>query len=61
MTYRKAKQYLESNSYVIVRHSKHVMFRHKKTGVTVPVPNHPGDISPGVIKSLKDKTGLSFR
>ncbi len=61
MRYREVAKILKKNGYSLVRtvgsHCQYV-----KTGFpTVTVPNHPGDIKPGILKSIAKTTGLLLR
>lgn len=58
MRYREVAKVLKKNGYVHLRtvgsHCQYV-----KAGFpTVTVPNHPGDVKPGILKSIEKATGL---
>lgn len=63
MTFREVDRVLKSNGWILVRVSgSHFQYRKVGAPNAIVVPNHNGkDLSIGVIKDLKKKTGISLQ
>lgn len=58
LSVREAIRLLKKHGGEFVRHSsRHDIFR-TEDGTEISVPRHPGDLSPGVERDIKEKLGL---
>ncbi|MVX66948.1 addiction module toxin, HicA family [Clostridium chromiireducens] len=58
MRYREVVKILRKNGYVLVRTAGSHCQYSKVGSPPITVPNHPGDIKIGILKSIERATGL---
>lgn len=57
MTYRDMTKELKKRGYEPHTHGRHENWKHHKSGHTVPVPRHPGDIPMGTARAILKQIG----
>jgi predicted RNA binding protein YcfA (HicA-like mRNA interferase family) len=59
ITHRELARKLRRAGYVEIRTTRHPVYYLAKENVTIPVPNHPGDVPKGTLRAIIREMGIS--
>jgi len=59
ITHRELARKLRRAGYVEIRTSRHPVFWLAARNITIPVPNHPGDVAKGTLRAIVREMGIS--
>ena len=58
ISYRELARKLKRAGYVEIRTSRHPIYYLAKNNLTIPVPQHPGDVPKGTLRAIIRETGM---
>jgi predicted RNA binding protein YcfA (HicA-like mRNA interferase family) len=59
ISHRELARKLRRAGYVEIRTSRHPVYYLAEKNVTIPVPNHPGDVPKGTLRAIIREMGLT--
>lgn len=59
ITHRELARKLKRAGYVEIRTSRHTVYYFAAKNLTIPVPNHPGDVPKGTLRAIVREMGVS--
>jgi predicted RNA binding protein YcfA (HicA-like mRNA interferase family) len=59
ITHRELARKLKWSGYVEIRTSKHPVYYLAAKNLTIPVPQHPGDVPKGTLRAIVREMGIS--
>ena len=59
ISYKKLAKKLHKANFELIRTSKHPIYYNAEKGITIPVPNHLGDVPKGTLRVIINEIGLS--
>ena len=60
VTYKELAKKLRHAGYQIIRTSKHPVYYKQEGNITIPVPDHPGDVPKGLLRKIIKDMGITI-
>jgi len=59
VSYRDLARKLKQAGYIEIRTSRHAVYYLAERNLTIPVPQHPGDVPKGTLRTIIREMGIS--
>jgi predicted RNA binding protein YcfA (HicA-like mRNA interferase family) len=59
ISHRELARKLKRAGFVVIRTSRHPVYFCAQKDLTVPIPNHPGDVPKGTLRAIIREAGLT--
>ncbi len=59
ITHRNLARKLRRADYVEIRTSRHPVYYLAEKNITIPIPNHPGDVPKGTLRAIVREMGIT--
>lgn len=59
ITHRELARKLRRAGYVEIRTSRHPVYYFAENDITIPIPQHPGDVPKGTLRAIIREMGVS--
>ena len=60
VTYKELAKKLSHAGYQMIRTSKHPVYYKQEGNITIPVPDHPGDVPKGFLRKIIKEIGIAI-
>ena len=59
ISHRELARKLKRANFVLIRTSRHQVYYSAEKDLTIPIPNHPGDVPKGTLRTIIRQLGLT--